>query len=66
MPGLVRSEADEEFEKSFNNFDMLTIAEVIALALATDDRGRDRIREKEENGKNRKPLVDILRVNWNS
>lgn len=66
MPGLVRAEGEEDFDGKLENYDDLTIGQIMRLAASTDDKGREKMARREERGKNRQPVVDILRVNWNS
>lgn len=66
MPGLVRSGDEEDFGNKLEKYDDLTILEVMQLAVETDDKGREKLLKKEQNGKNRDEVIAILRVNWNS
>jgi len=67
MPGLVKGEEGVlgGNNDKFENYDTLTIGEIMALAVQGENTRRKLVR-KEEAGKNRPELVAILRVNWNS
>lgn len=80
MPGLVRkgTEGEEEErdgevsikfrgkELAEESYQDLTILEIMSIAVDGDDKVRRKLRRMEERGKNRKEVVEILRVNWNS
>lgn len=80
MPGLVRGSegpmGEEGVQASgfkpmkeetfWQDYDKLSVGQIIAQGLSGGKAFRDKIADREEGGKGRKPIVDIMRVNWNS